>query len=260
MRAFSPNAIASYFCGTAFLDCWETFHHADARGIAESVGEFIVQRLNRPVDMEQQLCFGYTPTSRGIIYNASALAGAFLARLASHDGKSEYYGLARRCMSFLVAAQRKDGSWPYGANHRQRWIDHFHTGYNLCALLEYSRCSGDHSFGAAVERGYDFYKRKFFTHDGIPKYFQNGLYPIDIHSCSQAILTFAAFADRDPSASECALRTAIWSVQNMQRNDRAFYYQRHRFWTNRAPYMRWGQAWMFRALSGLELASRKVSS
>ena len=37
--------------------------------------------------------------------------------------------------------------------------------------------------------------------------------------------------------------------------DGSFYYQRHRLWTNRTPYMRWGQAWMLRALAKLLLAS-----
>jgi hypothetical protein len=31
-----------------------------------------------------------------------------------------------------------------------------------------------------------------------------------------------------------------------------FYYQTHRWWQDRTAYMRWGQAWMFRALTRLE--------
>jgi hypothetical protein len=247
MLAFSPNAIATYFCGTAFLDAAETFGDLEAQAIADSVGKFFITRLNRSVDLKDQVCFSYTPGDRTLIYNASALVGSFLARLGYRGKNAEYLNLAKRCMNFVAAAQHEDGSWAYGAKPRQSWIDHFHTGYNLCALSDYGYFSGDSSYETAVERGYSFYKRRFFRGDGAPKYFHNSAYPIDIHSCSQAILTFCALRRRDPSAVELALRTAIWTVRNMQSPEGFFYYQRHRFWTNRTPYMRWGQAWMFRA-------------
>jgi hypothetical protein len=155
-------------------------------------------------------------------------------------------------MRYLAAQQRNDGSWTYGANRVQNWIDSFHSGYNLCALLEYSRVSGDASFDPYIARGYEFYKRSFFCKDGAPKYFHDRAFPIDIHSCAQAILTFCAFRERDPEALSLARRTADWTIQNMRSLDGSFFYQRHRLRTDRTPYMRWGQAWMFRALARLE--------
>jgi hypothetical protein len=253
MAAFSPNAIATYFCGCAFLDFAETFADDHARSIAESVGEFFVKRLNRSVERGDQLCFSYTPTNRSVIYNASALVGAYLARLAGQNGNPEYSELAKKCMTFLADAQHSDGSWPYGSKRRQSWIDNFHTGYNLCALLDYSRFSGDSSFEPVIAKGYSFYRQNLFTSDGIPKYFHDSTFPVDIHSCSQAILTFCAFSSWESSALADAVKTTEWTIQNMQAPEGSFYFQRHRFWTNRTPYMRWGQAWMFRALTHLEL-------
>lgn len=256
LPAYSPNAIATYFCGGSLLDFWETCGDEEAGQIAESVGEFFVARLNRSIDREDQVCFSYTPSNRTVIYNSSALVGSFLARLGGKQGNDEYLTLAKRSMNCLAAAQRSDGSWPYGSKYRQRWVDHFHTGYNLCALLDYARFSGDRSFESVAAQGFEFYERWLFDEDGAPKYFQHSLYPIDIHSCSQAILTFCTFSRYDRSALERALRVADWTIQNMQSPDGFFYFQRHRLWTNRAPYMRWGQAWMFRALTHLELTMR----
>jgi hypothetical protein len=48
-------------------------------------------------------------------------------------------------------------------------------------------------------------------------------------------------------------------MKNMAAADGSFYYQRHRLWTNRVPYMRWGQAWMLRALAKLLLASTSTN-
>lgn len=252
MVAFSPNSIATYFCGSALLDFAEVFGDGEAKKIAESVGTFFIRRLNRSVDLENEVCFSYTPVNRTIIYNSSALVAAFLARLASLSANHEYLRLSRRAMNFLAAAQRADGSWAYGSKARQQWVDHFHTGYILCALLDYMQLSGDHSHEAVLAKGYTFYKQMFFKPSGVAKYFNTTTYPIDVHSCSQAILTLCAFSRRDASAREEALRTAVWTIQNMQSSEGYFFYQRHRLWTNRTPYMRWGQAWMLRALCRLE--------
>jgi hypothetical protein len=69
------------------------------------------------------------------------------------------------------------------------------------------------------------------------------------------LLHFSAFSSIDPHALQLAWKTFHWTMRNMAAPDGAFYYQRHRFWTNRAPYMRWGQAWMLRALAKLLWAS-----
>jgi hypothetical protein len=131
----------------------------------------------------------------------------------------------------------------------QRWIDSFHSGYNLTALLEYQNGSGDRSFDPAVRQGYEFYRKNFFGGGGAPKYLHDRLYPIDIHCCSQAILTFCAFSDLYPDALERATEVTQWTLRHMQALDGSFYYQKHRWWLDSTPYMRWGQAWMFRALT-----------
>ena len=100
-------------------------------------------------------------------------------------------------------------------------------------------------------RGHEYYAGRFFTPDGAPRYFHNRTFPIDIHACSQALLHFSAFSGMDPSALDHAWKVFRWTVRHMAEADGSFYYQRHRFWVNRTAYMRWGQAWMLRALSAL---------
>ena len=254
MPKFSPNAIATTFCADALLDMGLVFNDAEALDMARSAGEFIVRRLNRPVENETELCFSYTPTDRTQIYNSSVVAAALLSRLAQLDDRQDYFDLARRAMQYLVNAQQPDGSWAYGATRWQRWIDSFHTGYNLDALLCYRENSGDHTFDGAIDKGYRYFKQTFLLPDGAPKYFNTKTYPIDIHACSQAILTLSRFSEQDADALPLALLTARWTLQNMRDPEGYFYYQKHRTWTNRTPYMRWGQGWMFRALSRLQVA------
>lgn len=253
MRAFQPNSIASVFCGEALLEMAEVFGDREATEMACSVGEFLVRRLNRSVDTPSQLCFSYTPEDQTQIFNTSALVGAFLTRLARCTGDRDYPLLARRIMQYLADQQQPDGSWYYGAGRRQRWIDGFHTGYNLCALLDYQRVSGDTSFDCALRRGYDFYSRVMFTREGVPKYYSDAQYPIDIHSCAQALIVFSDFSQVHEAAAERAWTVLRWTLKHMQSPEGFFYYQHYGWWVNRLPFMRWGQAWMFRALARLRV-------
>ncbi len=169
-------------------------------------------------------------------------------------GNEAYLSLARKAMAFLARGQLETGGWYYGQLRRQRWIDSFHTSYNVCALLDYQRISGDVSFESSLLRGHHYYQNTFFAKDGAPRYFHNRTFPIDIHACSQAIVHFAAFSSMDPSARQAAWNVFQWTMRNMAAADGSFYYQRHLLWTNRAPYMRWGQAWMLYALAKLRLS------
>ncbi len=249
MRAFAPNSIATVFCADALLDVADLFGDEDSARMAESAARFCATRLNRSWDTPEELCFSYTPENETLIYNSSLLVGALLARVGVRAGNDEYVGLARRAMQFVCRRQRDDGAWMYGASTVQGWVDSFHTGYNLCALSAYRRFTGDGSFDDALNRGYDFYKSRCFSEEGIPKYFDNQMYPVDIHACAQAALTFCEFAESDPRAMERAAQVVQWTIRNMRSAEGCFYYQRRRIGANRTPYMRWAQAWMFRAMA-----------
>jgi hypothetical protein len=255
LPAFSPNCVASYFCATAMLEMSEVFGDPEARAIGESVARFMASRLQRSFESEDEVCFSYTPGDKTLIYNSSALVGILLARVGKLLGNANYLSLARKAMAFLKNGQLETGGWYYGQLRRQRWIDGFHTSYNVCALLVYQRITGDSTFESAMLRGHRYYQSTFFTDNGAPWYFHNRLFPIDIHACSQAILHFVTFSGIDPEALERARMTFDWTVRNMAAPDGSFYYQRRRLWTNRTPYMRWGQAWMFRGLARLLVAN-----
>jgi hypothetical protein len=250
MPAFSPNAVTTFFCADALLDLAELFEDWEALEMAQSAGRFFVTRLNRPVDRRDEVCFSYTPGDQTRIYNSSALVSSFLTRLWASTGIELYLSLAKRGLQYVVNQQLPNGGWYYGASRRQKWIDSFHTGYNLDCLLEYRRRTGESIFDDAISRGYSYYEQTFFPSSG-PSYYSDRAFPIDIHCCSQAMLTFCNFGTEYATARSKALKVAEWTIDHMQGLDGTFFYQRHRLWTNRTPYMRWSQGWMFKALSRL---------
>jgi hypothetical protein len=158
---------------------------------------------------------------------------------------------------FTARRQRHDGAWAYGEGAADQWVDNFHTGFVLTALRGIQRALGTNELDGVIQKGYEYWKAKFFLSDGAPKYYPDRIFPIDIHSVAQAILTFLAFTDVDPGAYAEAQRISAWAIQNIQSPPGFFYYQINRRYTNRIPYMRWSQAWMLRALTELEWVTRR---
>jgi hypothetical protein len=212
------------------------------RSAIEAARNYITTTLPRTNDG----AFGYAENDPQIVFNATALAGAFLARVGEILGDDEARSLAKESALFVTRHQQKNGAWKYGLEATQTWNDSFHTGYVLDSLQTIGRATNDDTILASAERGFEYFRKHFFLEDGTPKYFDNRTYPIDAHAAAQAIVTLIRFGDRT-----MAERVARWTTGNMQASDGHFYYQKTRFYTNRIAYMRWSNAWMFRALCEL---------
>jgi hypothetical protein len=191
------------------------------------------------------------PGIQSEIHNAALLASALLSRMYSHTGDRQLLDRALRAARYAVSRQNSDGSWFYGERPSQRWIDNFHTGYNLCALQSISRYANTRQFESSISNGLVFYRRHFFRSDGGVRYFYNRDYPIDSHCIAQSILTLLALKDRDERNLPTALSVFYWAMEHMCGDDSTFYYQRHSHYTIRTPYMRWSQLWMLLAISAL---------
>ena len=74
------------------------------------------------------------------------------------------------------------------------------------------------------------------------------MYPIDIHAPAQLIVTLSRLhvLNKHKSLVDSVLN---WTIDNMQSKDGSFYYQKRKYFTNKIPYMRWTQAWMFYGFS-----------
>jgi hypothetical protein len=174
-----------------------------------------------------------------------------LCRVSRHTGERKFLDAALRVARYSAAKQHADGSWNYGEAPSQRWIDNFHTGYNLCALRSISRYGDTAEFDSCIRKGFDFYRAQFFRADGAVKYFHNRTYPIDIHAVAQSIITLVELQDLDPGNIPLARSVLRWALDRMWDDQGFFYYRVLRFCTIRTPYMRWSQAWMFLAMSTL---------
>src|SRR5262249_8605759 len=192
------------------------------------------------------------------VYNVAALGGALFRRVARYTGERRLDELGHRAVRFVVRNQNADGSWFYARGPQGAWVDGFHTGYVLEALLECALLHGDADARAALGRGVEFYARALFDPDDVPRYEARSRYPIDVQNCAQAIQTLARLALLDARQIEQAERVAAAVVRELWTWTRAaepragyFAAARGRFVTNRIPLVRWGQAPMVLALEAL---------
>jgi len=244
----TPTIVPTAFAARALIEAGAQ----DVQHEVRSVCEFIEKDLPRPVDTETEVCFSYAPDTNTRIFNASLLAAEVLASVGNQTGETELIDLADRAARYVVNNQQPDGSWSYGTEPKQSWIDNFHTAYVLFSLKRIIDVSSrKREFQPALEHGYQYWKNTFFLADGWPKYYDHDLYPADAHAAASAIVTFLECRELDNDALKLAQNVAAWTINNLRDSRGFFYYQRRRFYTVRKPYMRWTQAWMLYALSRL---------
>jgi hypothetical protein len=256
---YSPNIVVTGNVAYAFLEAFEVTGERRYLDVARSAVEFLLRDLSAPVQTPEMRNIGYVPGSQWGVLNINGLAAAILIWVWQHTGESLLKEEARRLLAFLVDKQTDYGAWHYAWPAKTSNVrhDNYHTGNVLDWILDYSRRSGDERFLPNYEKGLRFYQKHLFLPDGAPKWMSHRVYPFDIHSAAQAVVTFAKAAlEFAPRYLEDARRVASWAVEHMQAPEGYFYYQKGRFWTKKYTLMRWCNAWMAYALSSLLLTER----
>ena len=245
LKAGEPTIVWSSLTAQAFVMAYEVIGDKEYLDIAESTANFILRDL-KYIPVGNGVCISYLPGDIVLVHNSNLLGAALLAKVYRYTRREACLELARKAVIYACEHQLPNGAWYYGEEEKFHWIDNFHTGYNLDAVKDYQEYTGDRSFSKCLDKGYSFYHSRFFTEEGIAKYYHNRLYPIDIQCVSQSIETLIYFGDID-----MALKVAQWAIRNMQAPDGYFYFQKHRFFTNKTPMFHWGQGTMFSALARL---------
>jgi hypothetical protein len=249
----TPMIVPTAFAARALSEAHQTFADDEYLRMARSSCDFILKDLKRTVESEDEVCFSYSPSDRTQIFNASLLAAETLASVGALTGETAWCDLALRAARYVVRRQSENGSWVYGAGPEQQWVDNFHTAYVLLSLARIIKSGAAESadLELALQRGYKFWRERFFLADGWPKYYHDRLYPADAHAAATAIITLLELRALDSGTLPFAETIAAWTIRNLRDARGFFYYQRRRFYTVHTPYMRWTQAWMLYALARL---------
>jgi hypothetical protein len=245
---FTPTIVATSYAANALMDAYEITHNERYLSEAVSSKEFIIHDLKRTYLDNGTFSFSYSPYDQTSVFNASLLGARLLGRIYYYTKENELKDLAKKVVGYCASFQNEDGSWYYSPLPFHKWIDNFHTGFNLECISDYAFYTGDDSFVSSFNKGMEYYLETFFDSQGRSKYYNNSTFPVDIHSPSQLIilLSKAKLFDKNKELVDKVLN---WTIKNMQSPKGYFYYQKTKLYTNRIPYMRWSQAWIFCALT-----------
>jgi rhamnogalacturonyl hydrolase YesR len=226
---------------------------------------FILQGLNRTELDENTLCFSYTPLDHFLVHNANLFAAEFLARVGGQIGRREWSDIAVRAGNYFLLEQNDDGSVFYwgrvqnqnAPNHR----DCYHSGFEIRSLWGLWKATGDLRFHKAALKYFDFFEESYLRDDGAVMNLPGAVFPVDIHACAEALLCPTTMSEAFPERFvKIICRTLPWIIKLMQNGDGSFAYIAYENGrVDRTPYLRWGQAWMLRALAELQFVVKQRS-
>jgi hypothetical protein len=248
-----PNAVVSCFVCESFLDAYRVTGERHWLDVVRSCLEFFMRDLQVLKDTPDELCLGYMPLPMTMrVMDVSILIGTVIAQYNALAGDTVYNDEATRLVRYVVNRQTDYGAWYYtdppGDSHITH--DNYHTGFILDALDHYMRATGKREWQTQYDRGLEFYATHHFGPDGEPYWTSEQKYPYDIHGAAQGILTFSRHRDRYPGLAQ---KVADWAIDNMYMGNGRFAYQQTRWFRKSFTLLRWCNAWMFRALTTLQL-------
>lgn len=249
-KAYTPTVVATSFCVDALLSAYKITQKEDYLKSALSSRFFILNDLKKE-NFEDGFLLSYAPVDgNNTVYNASLLGAKALSKCYEITGEKDLINAAKQIVNCVCKNQNRDGSWVYGRLSTQTWIDSYHTGYNLQSIYVYQKISGDLSFKRYLKKGLDFYIKNFFEDNGLPKHFHDNAYPIDIHCPGQLFMTLCEM-EKIEENKVLVQKVLEWTVRNMQDRKGFFYFQLKKVLSSKISYMRWNNAFMFKALTDL---------
>lgn len=255
-----PNIITTVYVGISLFELTKFLKEASIESKKTQIYEKAFININSHIlkhhlesrrDSDGQIIsyFTYIPGEKAFVHNASLWGAAYIAMTYKHEKSSslrnKYKDIVRRVAYYSTSKQLEDGSWLYGNNNHHKFIDSFHTGYNLEALKIIQSNIDGLFLDNYIEKGYKYYRENFITDGGIVKYYNNNKFPLDMHSVSQAIITILLI-DRSDKKFELVEEIINKSIIDMYiKKTHTFAYQINKFYTNKMNYDRWTHAWAY---------------
>ncbi|WP_460217921.1 delta-aminolevulinic acid dehydratase [Psychroserpens sp. MEBiC05023] len=251
----TPTVVATCFSVEALIESYKITNDKTVLNEVLSAADFVTNDLSRTTH-ENGIIFSYSiKDGNNTVINASLLGAKILSYSYKYTKNKAHAELAKKAVIAACDLQEEDGSWIYGLLPVQSWKDSFHTGFNLDAIETYQQNTGDYSFQQHIKKGTAYYLEHFFEDNGMPKYYHNRTYPIDIHCPAQVIVTMSKL--NEFKANEDVMSKILdWTISNMQDNKGYFYYQLKKGISSKISYMRWSNAFMFNAMAHFLLETK----
>ena len=245
---FTPTVVCTSFVVDSLIKSFSILNNDAIIECVKTSRNFILNDLNRIEKENGSFVFSYSPLDERAVYNASLLGVKSLGLIYQFTKEEHLKDIAFKAVNAVCDNQHKNGAFRHSDQVGDNWRDNFHTGFKIECIATYQKCFKDYSFQKNLNIGLDYWLRNFFLSDGKPKYYDNKIYPLDLHTVGQMIPTLY-HCDSIKKNEKMILKTLGWSFKYMLSNSGYFYFQKQRLWKNKIEYMRWPNAWMFYGIS-----------
>jgi hypothetical protein len=261
----TPTVVNSAIIGDAYWLKYKYHHDKNALSQCENICLFILKGLNRSgYKNGGAFCFSYTPLDKFQVHNANLFGAEYLIRIGVETGRNNCVETGLDAANLSISEIREAGTLNYWSNEQAAGIqqDTYHSGFEIRCLNSIPCLTSKTKIRDASDKYFQAWLKDFFTKDGAPCFSRGQADVIEVHSCAEGVLcalkmfeskiwTRESFlAHIEGVLSACA---KLW-VQKAQGKG-YFASKRHRSFGFEVkvniPYIRWGQAWMFNALSGI---------
>lgn len=250
----TPSSIASVTIGEAFLKIYNVTKNDKFLNYAEEISKFLLSELNIYYRNYNELCFSYTPLDEFQVNNINLLNAAFLLELGTVLKNDNLINVGKKAANFSISEQNEDGSIYYWSKKQNKYnpnhLDIYHSGFEIRALYRIKNILKEQAYQTAFEKYRNFFFRNYFEKNQI-KIRPDSIYPIDIHGCAEAI-NCVSFIDENKKYKKYADIALDFTFKNM-------YYKNYFIYKIikikrikkriKISYIRWGDAWMAKALS-----------
>lgn len=267
----TPSSVVTSIIGDGFFRLYRCTKDDVYLEVCKEICEFFLQELNITYSSPERssVCYSYTPLDNYQVHNANLFVGEFLVRIGTEIDNSNLVEKGLKSGNFALGEQQEEGFLPYwGLEQTSKYsngklhTDHYHSGFEIRMLYQIWKHTADDRFEKAYKRYLDWYIVNMFQDDVIPKFTPNSLYPINIHSCAEAILCHATLLKDHPNFKSKIAQIMEQVIRTMEYEPGAYTHVIKKradifLMHSNIPMIRWGQAWMMCALSEILISDSR---
>jgi hypothetical protein len=251
--AGTPLITTTPYVFEAFLQMEQLQPHSRWHHILESIAHHVRDDIKDFRLSETASTCSYTPFDKVGVVNASAYRAFTLTSAAKFLGNEHFLEIAQRNVNFVLESQNADGSWPYAVDGKRDFVDHFHTCFVMKALAKIYFLTGNDECIKALARGVDFYLKKLFSEDGMPRPFAKAprltVYRHELYDSAECINLCLLLRNYFPQLNNTLEIVIAGILKNWVKPDGSFRSRQLMFGWDNVPMHRWGQSQMFRSLA-----------
>jgi hypothetical protein len=253
ITANTPLITTTPYVFEAFLQSHRLTPRDEWQKMLESITRHAVTEIkDYPYPGGGKTC-SYTPSDEGLVVNASAYRSGMLATASKWFGRDDLLKIAADNVTFVLAAQNADGSWPYAKDGVRDFVDHFHTCFVMKGLAKVYFATGDEKILAALKRGVDYYLNNLFGDDGLPRPFAKAprltVYKCELYDCAECINLCLLLRDCIPKLNATLGIVIAGILKDWIKPDGSFRSRKLIVGWDNVPMHRWAQSQMFRSLA-----------